>query len=83
MSRRRSRFSHASDGWKKYGLRVSEVRSGMTDTHFNGATPGTPQRAGHLRADEVAQAVAYALTAPPHVRVDEVVLHPVAQPVVF
>lgn len=66
-----------------YGLRVTEIRSGMTDTHFNGHTPGRPERAGHLRAHDVAGAVLYALSAPPHVRVDEIVLHPTVQPVVF
>lgn len=68
---------------ERYGLRVTEIRSGMTDTYFNGNTPGGPDRTGHLRAHDVAQAVRYALSAPPHVRVDEIVLHPTAQPVVY
>jgi len=66
-----------------YGLRVSEVRPGMTDTHFNGRTPGSPERALHLRSEDVAEAVAQALAAPPHVRIDEIVLHPAVQDVVF
>ena len=66
-----------------FGLRVTEIRPGMTDTHFNASTPGTPERAGHLRAHDVAQAVLYALAAPAHVRVDEVVVHPTVQPVVY
>lgn len=66
-----------------YGLRVTEIRPGMTDTYFNAQTPGSPDRAGHLRAHDVAQAVLYALSAPPQVRVDEIVLHPTAQPVVY
>jgi len=66
-----------------FGLRVTEIRPGMTDTHFNASTPGTPERAGHLRAHDVAQAVLYALAAPAHVRVDEIVVHPVIQPVVY
>ena len=65
------------------GLRVTEIRPGMTDTHFNGSTPGTPERAGHLRPHDVAQAVLQALAAPAHVRVDEIVVHPVVQPVVY
>lgn len=65
-----------------YGLRVTEIRPGMTDTHFNGSTPGTPERAGHLRPHDVAQAVLHALAAPAHLRVDEVVVHPTVQPVV-
>lgn len=66
-----------------YGLRVTEVRPGMTDTHFNANVPGRPERAGHLKPEDVAQAVRYALSAPPHVRVDEITLHPMEQPVVF
>ncbi len=68
---------------ERYGLRVTEIRSGMTDTHFNGQTPGTPGRAGHLRAHDVAEAVLYALSAPPHVRFDEITLHPTVQPVAY
>lgn len=68
---------------ERYGLRVTEVRSGMTDTHFNGHTPGTPERAGHLRAHDVAEAVLYALSAPPHVRFDEITLHPTVQPLAY
>jgi NADP-dependent 3-hydroxy acid dehydrogenase YdfG len=65
------------------GLRVTEVRPGMTDTHFNGQMPGSPERASHLKAEDIAQAVLYALTAPVHVRVDELLVHPVSQSVVF
>lgn len=66
-----------------FGLRVSEIRPGLTDTYFAGQTPGTPERATDLRPADVAQAVLYALTAPLHVRVDEVVVHPASQEVVF
>lgn len=66
-----------------YGLRVSEIRSGMVDTHFNNGTPGTPDRVGRLRDRDIADAVMYALSAPTHARVDEILLHPVEQPVEF
>jgi NADP-dependent 3-hydroxy acid dehydrogenase YdfG len=66
-----------------YGLRVTEVRPGMVDTFFGGRQPGAPERSAHLQAEDVASAVAYALAAPPHVRIDEIVLHPVVQEVVF
>jgi NAD(P)-dependent dehydrogenase (short-subunit alcohol dehydrogenase family) len=68
---------------KDYGLRVTEIRPGMTDTHFNDRTPGTHQGAVQLSPRDVAQAVAYALSAPPHVRVDEIVLHPTIQDIAF
>ncbi|MDH5275088.1 MAG: SDR family NAD(P)-dependent oxidoreductase [Gammaproteobacteria bacterium] len=66
-----------------FGLRVTEVRPGLTDTYFNGQTPGAPERAHDLRPADVAQAVLYAVSAPPHVRVDEVLVHPTSQDVVF
>jgi NADP-dependent 3-hydroxy acid dehydrogenase YdfG len=66
-----------------WGLKVTEVRAGMTDTHFNAQIPGRPERALHLRADDVAHAVLHALSVPPHVRVDEIVVHPAVQPVEY
>jgi NADP-dependent 3-hydroxy acid dehydrogenase YdfG len=66
-----------------FGLRVTEVRPGMTDTYFNGQVPGSAERASHLKSEDIAQAVLYALTAPAHVRVDEMLVHPVSQSVVF
>lgn len=66
-----------------YGLRVTEIRPGLTDTNFNRQEPGDAARAAHLRVRDVAEAVRYALSAPPHMRVDEIVLHPVVQPVVY
>jgi NADP-dependent 3-hydroxy acid dehydrogenase YdfG len=66
-----------------FGLRVTEVRPGMTDTYFNGQVPGSPERASHLKPEDIADAVLYALTAPDRVRVDEVLVHPVSQSVVF
>lgn len=66
-----------------YGLRVTEVRPGMTDTTFNARTPGSPERARHLQPEDVARAVLHALAAPPHVRVDEIVVHPTVQTVEY
>lgn len=66
-----------------FGVRVTEIRPGMTDTHFNGSAPGSPERAAHLMPGDIAQAVLYALSAPGHVRIDELLVHPTVQPVVF
>ena len=68
---------------EEYGLRVTEIRPGMTDTHFNGNVPGSARRAQDLSASDVADAVLYALLSPRHVRLDELVIHPASQPVVF
>lgn len=66
-----------------YGLRVTEVRPGRVDTTFGGRVRGEADRAARLPPADVAAAVMYALSAPPHARIDEVVLHPVTQEVVF
>lgn len=66
-----------------YGLRVTEVRPGMVDTFFGDTVQGADHKAAYLRPADVADAVLYALTAPPHARIDEVLLHPVSQEVVF
>lgn len=66
-----------------YGLRVTEVRPGKTDTCFNGNMPGSIERALDLRPGDVAASVLHALCAPAHVRIDEVLVHPASQDVVF
>ncbi|GAA5532722.1 SDR family oxidoreductase [Deinococcus aluminii] len=66
-----------------YGLRVTEIRPGMVDTFFAGSVQGEAHKAAWLRPADVADAVVYALTAPTHARVDEVLLHPVVQEVAF
>ena len=68
---------------ENFGLRVTEIRPGMTDTYFNGNVPGSADRSHDLRPIDIADAVLYALAAPTHVRVDEVLVHPVAQDVAF
>jgi NAD(P)-dependent dehydrogenase (short-subunit alcohol dehydrogenase family) len=66
-----------------YGLRVTEIRPGIADTYFNDHTPGTREGLAYLRPEDIARAVAHALDAPPHVRIDEIVLHPAIQDITF
>ncbi|ADV67361.1 SDR family oxidoreductase [Deinococcus maricopensis] len=66
-----------------YGLRVTEIRPGMVDTHFGDTEQGAEYKAAWLKPEDIVQAVTYALTAPAHVRVDEVLLHPVIQDVAY
>ncbi|MFC4636917.1 SDR family oxidoreductase [Deinococcus hohokamensis] len=66
-----------------YGLRVTEIRPGMVDTFFGGTAQGEAFKAQWLRPDDVADAVLYALTVPAHLRVDEILLHPVVQEVSY
>ena len=60
------------------GVRVTEVRPGVVATHF---ADGSPRPAGPdaLSADDVADAIHYALTRPDRMRLDEIHFHPHGQ----
>lgn len=63
-----------------HSIKVSVVYPGLVDTHFNEAKPGTVEKEKtHLQPIDVAQAVRYVLEAPPHVVVDELMIHPLSQ----
>ncbi|WP_256566007.1 SDR family oxidoreductase [Deinococcus sp. QL22] len=66
-----------------YGLRVTEIRPGRVDTYFGGSVQGEAHKAAWLRPADVAQATLYALSAPAHARIDEILLHPTVQDVAF
>jgi NADP-dependent 3-hydroxy acid dehydrogenase YdfG len=57
-------------------IRVTLIEPGMVDTPFF-----DNRVEGALQADDIARAVMYALSQPPHVDVNEVLIRPVNQPV--
>ena len=57
------------------GVRVTLIEPGMTDTAFF-----TDRPAHALEADDIARAVMYAISQPPHVDVNEILIRPTAQP---
>lgn len=63
------------------GIKVSVVYPGLVDTYFHDGFPGQAERAQYLRADDIAAAVSYIAHTPPHVMVDELMLHPMCQEV--
>ena len=56
-------------------IRVTLVAPGMTDTEFFDQRPSNA-----LDAADIARAVVYALTQPPHVDVNEILIRPASQP---
>ena len=65
---------------RPHGVKVSTIYPGLVDTHFNDSQPGTPEaEKTHLKPIDIAQAVRYILEAPPHVVVDELMIHPLTQ----
>jgi NADP-dependent 3-hydroxy acid dehydrogenase YdfG len=55
-------------------IKVTLIEPGMVDTQFFDNRPS-----GALQADDVARAVMFALTQPPHVDVNEVLIRPIHQ----
>ncbi len=57
------------------GIRVTSIEPGMVDTPFFDNRPKSA-----LEADDIARAVLYAVSQPPHVDVNEILIRPTAQP---
>jgi NADP-dependent 3-hydroxy acid dehydrogenase YdfG len=56
------------------GVRVTLIEPGMVDTPFF-----EQRREGRLEADDIARAVMFAVSQPPHVDVNEILVRPTAQ----
>jgi NADP-dependent 3-hydroxy acid dehydrogenase YdfG len=56
------------------GIRVTLIEPGMVDTPFFDNRPS-----GALEPDDIARAVMFALTQPPHVDVNEILIRPIHQ----
>ena len=57
------------------GVRVTLIEPGAVDTPFFDSTPSNA-----LEPDDIARAVLFALTQPPHVDVNEILIRPIHQP---
>lgn len=64
---------------RKLGIRVGTINPGMVDTYFNNTEQGVPEKKEWLKGEDVANAVIYMASAPKHVVIDEVMLHPLIQ----
>ena len=58
------------------GVRVTLIEPGMVDTPFF----DNPPKIRALEADDVARAIMFAVSQPPHVDVNEILIRPTAQP---
>ncbi|WP_433748505.1 SDR family oxidoreductase [Falsibacillus pallidus] len=64
---------------REYGIRVGTVNPGMVDTYFAESKQGLPEKEDWLKVNDIAQAVVYMASAPKHMMIDEMVIHPFAQ----
>ena len=58
------------------GVRVTLIEPGMVDTPFFEKRPNLDEP---LHADDIARAVMFAVSQPPHVDVNEILIRPTAQ----
>lgn len=63
---------------RPHGIKVSVVYSGLVDTHFHG-NPGDSHAATWLTDRDMADTIYYVMDQPPHVVVDELMIHPLSQ----
>jgi NADP-dependent 3-hydroxy acid dehydrogenase YdfG len=64
---------------RKDGIKVSVVYPGLVDTYFNKSQPGNLENATHLKPEDIAASVLHILSAPKHVVIDELMIHPISQ----
>ncbi|MEI5906383.1 SDR family oxidoreductase [Bacillus spongiae] len=64
---------------REYGIRVGTVNPGMVDTYFAGSNQGSPDKEEWLKVKDIASAVVYMASAPKHMVIDEMVIHPLVQ----
>ncbi len=64
---------------REYGIRVGTINPGMVDSYFNSSIQGVKEKTDWLKGEDIAEAVAYMSSAPKHMVVDEIVLHPLVQ----
>jgi NADP-dependent 3-hydroxy acid dehydrogenase YdfG len=64
---------------RKDGIKVSVVYPGLVDTYFNKSQPGNPENATNLKPEDIAASVLHILSAPKHVVIDELMIHPISQ----
>lgn len=64
---------------RKDGIKVSVVYSGLVDTMFHADPQGDESHADWLKAEDMANTIAYIMDQPKHVVIDELMIHPLSQ----
>ncbi len=64
---------------RKDNIKVSVVYPGLVETWFNNNTPGANENNVQLNPEDIAASVSHILTAPAHVVIDELMIHPISQ----
>lgn len=65
---------------RKDGIKVSVVYSGLVDTMFHAEPQGDASHADWLTGEDMARSIHFIMDQPPHVVIDELMIHPLSQP---
>jgi NADP-dependent 3-hydroxy acid dehydrogenase YdfG len=61
------------------GIRVTSVFTGLVDTDFHTSPQGSEEHKDWLKAEDVSEAIVYAISRREGVVVDELLIHPTSQ----
>lgn len=64
---------------RKYGIKVSVIYSGLVDSQFHAEPQGDAKHADWLTNENMADTIHFVLSAPAHVVIDELMVHPLSQ----
>ncbi|MFM6947853.1 MAG: SDR family oxidoreductase [Aquirufa sp.] len=64
---------------RKDGIKVSVVYSGLVDSMFHAEPQGHPSHLDWLSPNDMAESIAFIMNQPPHVVIDELMIHPLSQ----
>ena len=64
---------------RPFGIKVSVVYSGLVDSMFHREPQGDVSHSDWLKVEDMARAIAFVMDQPPHVVIDELMIHPLSQ----
>lgn len=64
---------------RPFGVKVSVVYSGLVDSAFHAEPQGDNSHANWLKNEDMARAIQFLIEQPPHVVIDELMIHPLEQ----
>ncbi|MBM7551178.1 SDR family oxidoreductase [Thalassobacillus pellis] len=64
---------------RESGIRVGTINPGMVDTYFAASKQGLPEKEKWLKVEDIAASIVHMASAPKHMLIDELHLHPMIQ----
>jgi len=64
---------------RPFGVKVTAIMPGLTDTYFGDTQAGIPEKKGWLKPQDIANACMFAINTPSHVLIDDILIHPMEQ----